>query len=105
MLRIALPLGALMAATTAQAEEMVFARTATPAEVEVVRRMAPEIAQQAQAIPPVTYWAADGSAGRVAVRIEAQGVCGTIGCPTYILAGGRVLWRGVTGETEEWPKP
>jgi hypothetical protein len=104
MLRIALPLVALMAATTAQAEEMVFSRVATPAELEPVRMAAPEIVQQAQATPPMTAWAADGSVGRVAVRIEAQGVCGTVGCPTYILAGGRVTWRGTTGETADWPQ-
>lgn len=94
----------VLAVSPAMAAEVNYTRTATPAEVSAVRKAAPDLMKQAEAMPPVTFWAADGPGGKVVVRIEGQAVCGSmIGCPAFVIQGGRVAWRGMLPETADWP--
>ncbi|KAF0225725.1 MAG: hypothetical protein FD176_172 [Rhodospirillaceae bacterium] len=92
-------------ATSAQAAEIVYNREATATEVEALRRAAPEVMRELEALPPWQAWAADGADGRVAVRIESQAVCGATGwCHAYVLAKGKVVWRGMLAERADWPQ-
>jgi|GEM_PF-4879606 len=93
----------LVGATMAQATEIVYNRQATVAEIAAIRQAAPEMMQQAEATPPVSAWEADGVDGKVMVRIEAGAVCGATGmCPAYVLADGKVTWRGMLSERADW---
>lgn len=93
-----------LSTVAAAAAEIVYNREATAAEIAAVRQAAPEIMQQAEAMPPVSAWAADGDDGKVVVRIEAGAVCGSmIGCPAYVLADSKVRWRGMLPERADWP--
>lgn len=104
ILAIPVTVALLVGATAAPAAEIVYTRTATAAEIAAIRTVASEIIAQAEAAPPVSAWAADGVDGNVAVRIEGQAVCGATGwCPAYVLADGKVTWRGMLGERPEWP--
>lgn len=95
----------ILAATPAMAAEISYTRTATPAEVSAIRKAAPDLMKQAEAMPPVTFWAADGLGGKVVVRIEGQAICGSmVGCPAFVIAGGKVTWRGMLPETADWPQ-
>lgn len=89
---------------SASAAEIVYTRTATVTEIAAIREVAAEMVAQAEATPPVSAWAADGVDGKVMVRIEAGAVCGSmVGCPAYVLADGKVTWRGMLMERVDWP--
>ncbi len=95
----------ILAASPAIAAEISYTRTAAPAEVQTVRKAAPDMMKQAEAMPPVTFWAADGPGGKVVVRIEGQAVCGSmVGCPAFVIAKGKVTWRGMLPESASWPQ-
>jgi hypothetical protein len=96
----------LLATSPALAAEISYTRQATPAEVAAIRKAVPDLIKQAESMPPWTAWAADGPDGKVAVRIEGQAVCGSmVGCPAFVIVKGKVTWRGMQGETADWPQP
>lgn len=105
MLRLRIFSLLILVATPAMAAEISYTRTATPAEVSAIRKAAPDIMKEAESMPPVTAWAADGLGGKVVIRIEGQAVCGSmVGCPAFVIQGGRVTWRGMLPEVAEWPQ-
>ena len=115
MLRNAVAGCLVLVATSAQTAEIEFVRRATEAELAAVSRDAPDLfADATQARQPVDAWVGTGK-GLTAIRLVSQALCGSMldgrpvgamgGCPALVYRnlGEPPVWRGMVGETLEWP--